>query len=222
MDFKMQFKLPDGVAGDQCLLRWYYVTGNSCNMAGYKKCTNYPPRPVTPEQRCFNQECTDTVTSECCPKNGNKYTGSFVVNGDSGYKFTNHWLNTDIPDCDPAKDQLDPGGKNPPERFWNCVDVKVTGGAQGPPSNCARKATAEECTPLKRKACKQSTYCKWSGKRRGQCSVAANVCDALQVRRKKRKASAAAGTGCMCSKKKCGKSKIDPSMTPVGDPAPCR
>merc|ERR1712224_989591 len=87
------------------------------------------------------------------------------------------------------------------------VDVKVTGGA----SDCARKATAEECTPLKRKACKQSTYCKWSGKRRGQCSVAANVCDALQVRRKKRKACAAAGTGCMCSKKKkCGKCKMDP------------
>ena len=42
MDFKMQFKLPDGVAGDHCLLRWNYATGNSCNMAGYKKCTNYP------------------------------------------------------------------------------------------------------------------------------------------------------------------------------------
>jgi len=219
MDFKMQFKLPEGVAGDHCLLRWYYVTGNSCNMAGYKKCKEIQElQPVQPDQRCFKPECTDTVTSDCCPKNGNKYTNSSVVNGASpGYKWTNDWLNTGIPDCDPST-QLDAGGTKAPERFWNCVDVKVTGGA----SDCARKATAEECTPLKRKACKQSTYCKWSGKRRGQCSVAANVCDALQVRRKKRKACAAAGTGCMCSKKKkCGKCKMDPSKTPVGAPAPC-
>merc|ERR1711959_783847 len=41
-------------------------------------------------------------------------------------------------------------------------------------------ATAEECTPLKKRACKKSPYCKWGGKS-VRCAVALNACDAVPV-----------------------------------------
>jgi len=34
-EYKMKFKLPEGVAGDVVLLQWYYLTANSCKHEGY-------------------------------------------------------------------------------------------------------------------------------------------------------------------------------------------
>jgi len=35
MHFKMRYRLPAGVSGERVLLRWHYVTGNSCSDVGY-------------------------------------------------------------------------------------------------------------------------------------------------------------------------------------------
>ena len=34
-DYEMRFKLPMGVTGDQVMMQWRYVTGNSCMSPGY-------------------------------------------------------------------------------------------------------------------------------------------------------------------------------------------
>jgi hypothetical protein len=38
-EYKMKFRLPDGIAGDLVLLQWYYLTANSCKHDGY---ADYP------------------------------------------------------------------------------------------------------------------------------------------------------------------------------------
>ena len=45
--YKMKFKLPEGVSGDVVLLQWYYLTANSCKHEGYE---NYN----FPEDHIFN------------------------------------------------------------------------------------------------------------------------------------------------------------------------
>ena len=39
--YKMKFKLPEGVSGNVVLLQWYYLTANSCKHEGYEN-YNFP------------------------------------------------------------------------------------------------------------------------------------------------------------------------------------
>lgn len=39
--YKMYFKLPDGVSGDQVLLQYHYITANSCLPPGYREYFNW-------------------------------------------------------------------------------------------------------------------------------------------------------------------------------------
>ena len=66
---------------------------------------------------------------------------------------------------------------------------------------------------LKKKACKQSSTCVWSG----GCSVAANACTAVQGKKKKKRCNNTAGCACSKSGKKCGDCVQESSL---GDDGP--
>jgi hypothetical protein len=36
--FKLKYRLPEGIQGDQAMLQWRYVTANSCTPPGYVSC----------------------------------------------------------------------------------------------------------------------------------------------------------------------------------------
>ena len=72
---------------------------------------------------------------------------------------------------------------------------------------------AQECTPLKKKACKKSPYCRFAGKKAPQpkCQVAKDTCDAVQGKKLRKKCNNVMPAGtCACSnnptkkKGKCG------------------
>ena len=62
--YKMKFKLPEGVFGNVVLLQWYYLTANSCKHEGY---ANY----TFPEE--WGNEVFDAGLPDCgdIPKDGN-------------------------------------------------------------------------------------------------------------------------------------------------------
>ena len=65
--------------------------------------------------------------------------------------------------------------------------------------------THADCLPLRRKACRRSSDCKWGGKAAG-CAVAADHCDAVQGKRMRKKCAAAAEALCSggCEVVRCG------------------
>ena len=91
--------------------------------------------------------------------------------------------------------------------------VALAGGALG--------ATAEECTPLKKRACKKSPYCRFGGKGVG-CAVASDPCNAVQGKKMRKKCAAVTTMRCECSKsrKKCGTCK-ESLVTTAPDPNGC-
>jgi len=76
-----------------------------------------------------------------------------------------------------------------------------------------------ECTPLKKRACKKSPYCKWGGKS-VRCAVALNACDAVQGKKMRKKCARVSTMQCLCSsQKKRGKCGTCVESL-VGAPAP--
>ena len=82
-------------------------------------------------------------------------------------------------------------------------------------------ACAEECAPLRKRACRKSATCRWGGGA-GGCAVATDACDAVQGRRLRKKCAAVSTVRCECSlspekkRGKCGKC----AQSLVGAPSP--
>merc|ERR1712078_936054 len=82
-------------------------------------------------------------------------------------------------------------------------------------------ATAEECAPLRKRACSKSATCRWGGEGIG-CAVATDACDAVQGRRMRKKCAAVSSMRCECSlspEKKRGKCGLCAESL-VGAPPP--
>jgi hypothetical protein len=61
--YSMRFKLPDGFTCTRCVLRWYYLTGNSC----HPPCDPADPAPCVP----------DSANLGICGKSGTHYPEEF-------------------------------------------------------------------------------------------------------------------------------------------------
>lgn len=57
--YKMKFKLPDGIYGDVVLLQWYYLTANSCKHVGYTDMVF--PEAWGPDAKLYSEvpDCAD-------------------------------------------------------------------------------------------------------------------------------------------------------------------
>jgi hypothetical protein len=93
--------------------------------------------------------------------------------------------------------------------------LSLAGGALG-----YNGVAAEECTPLKKRTCKKSPYCKWGGKS-VRCAVALNACDAVQGKKMRKKCARVSTMQCQCSsQKKRGKCGTCVERLVLGAPAP--
>jgi len=90
----------------------------------------------------------------------------------------------------------------------------------------AAQTTTEQCIPLKKKPCRKSTTCFWTG---STCTVASDPCVAMQAKKRKRKkcqktaeSSLLGAPKCVCSnpRKKCGACKRSTPAPPLPPPTP--
>jgi len=119
--FIMQFKLPEGLVGDEVLLQWWYVTANSCYPPGYDEYYNansYLPK-----------DFYNSVTAECTP---DQYTEEFY-SGEWPERFVNCAEITVVSQGGNVPDNTPAVPTNPPAVPTN-PPVSPTAAPQVPPT----------------------------------------------------------------------------------------
>lgn len=56
-DYRLVYKLPDDLVGEEVIIQWMYVTANSCNPDGYKQYFNGPGASVSSACNCGLSDC---------------------------------------------------------------------------------------------------------------------------------------------------------------------